>query len=182
MRRWFLVIGLLLVAIISAFVVFSITGVIDTPALVWNAAQSISWLKPHAATYSRGLDVEGWMDEQQREIDRQLTELRQSEEALQQLQTQLDQRSQLLDQREQNLNEREETLQKELTERRNIQRLAEIYTEMPVEEAARILEKMEQQLVLDILVEMDMRDAADILTMFPTNLAVSLTKQMGRAD
>ena len=104
-RRWFLVIGLLLVAIISAFVVFSITGVIDTPALVWNAAQSISWLKPHAATYSRGLDVEGWMDEQQREIDRQLAELRQSEEALQQLQTQLDQRSQLLDQREQNLNE-----------------------------------------------------------------------------
>lgn len=181
MRRWFLVIGLLLIAIISAFVVFSITGVIDTPALFWNAAQSISWLEPYAATYSRGLDVEGWMKEQQLEIDRQWSELHQTEEDLQSQKTALEQHSQSLDQREQKLRQQEESLQREIAERRNIQRLAEIYAEMPTEEAARILEEMDQDLVLNILAEMDMRDAAMILTMFPTNLAVSLSKQLGKA-
>ena len=62
MGRWVLAFTFLLIAVLAAFVVLSVTGVIDGPALLWSWAGRIDWLQPHLATYSRGQEAETWID------------------------------------------------------------------------------------------------------------------------
>ncbi|NLJ81212.1 MAG: hypothetical protein GX335_09330 [Firmicutes bacterium] len=180
MGRWFVAFGLLIIAIILAFIIFSVTGVIDAPTLFWKLGLRISWLEPYLETYSRGKDIENWLAAQEEELGIRASEVEAYAQELKTQEEQLEESIQKFIKEETELLEHITKLEEELSERRNIQRLAEIYTEMGAEEAARILEEAGQELALQILTWMDERDAADILTKLPTNLAVALSKQLGQ--
>lgn len=182
MGKWFLVLTLLIVAILVAFGIFVATGVIDGPALFWNVGLKTTWLKPHLETYTYGQDAEAWIQAKEDELQLQREDLEKREAALVQRNEELEQKAQQLAKVESDLNKRKTGFEAELAQNRNVQKLAEIYTEMSSEEAARILEKLDQALILDVLLLMDMQDAANILTKLPTNLAVALSKQLGQAS
>ncbi|HBN97201.1 MAG TPA: hypothetical protein DDZ66_12960 [Firmicutes bacterium] len=182
MRKWVLVIILLLVAMSVAFGIFAFTGVIDGPALFWDLGMKVGWIEPHLKVYAVGQDAESWVAVQQEELQRQMAELDAREAKLRTDQQQLDQRAVQLDAREASINEAFARLQREQEQHRNIQTLASLYTEMTAADAAQILEKLDQKLVLDVLLSMDMQDAASILVELPTNLAVALSEQLGQAS
>ena len=182
MRKWVLVIILLLVAISVAFSIFAFTGVVDGPALFWDLGMKVGWIEPHLKVYAVGQDAESWVEVQQEELQRQITELEAREARLRTNQQQLDQRAEQLDAREATINEASAQLQREQEQHRNVQTLASLYTEMTAAEAAQILEKLDQQIILDVLLTMDMQDAASILVELPTNLAVAISEQLGQAS
>ena len=182
MGKWFVVVTLLLVAIIAAFGVFVATGVIDGPSLFWNLGMKIGWVQPHLQTYAHGQDAEAWINTQEGELQRKLGDLQRREAELAAGQGHLEQRAQQLDKREAELNAQAAKLQEEQAQRRNVQTLAEIYTEMSAEEAARILEKLDQTLILEVLLQMDMQYAANILIQLPNNLAVALSELLGQTS
>lgn len=182
MGRWILVVTLLFVAIILAFGIFVATGVIDGSALVWRFGNEIGWIRPHLQTYGHGQDAEAWIATQQEDLQQTISELERREIALATNQEELEQRSALLDRREADLDEQVANLQALQEQSRSAQTLAEIYTEMSAEEAARILQELDQDLILDILLHMDMLYAANILTELPTNLAVALSEKMGQTS
>jgi flagellar motility protein MotE (MotC chaperone) len=165
--KWVLVSIFLIVAIVTAFVVFAVTGVIDAPALALRAARSIDWLKPHVEVYEVGKAAEDWQKEQLGELEDIRNGLAERERALEALADELEQRSQALDRREADLEAQARALAQARAERLNVQHLAEIYTEMDTVEAARILEKM------------DVRTAARILEALPTERAASLSRRLG---
>lgn len=182
MGKWVLVILSLLLAIVVAFGIFVGTGVIDGPALLWKLGPKISWLEPHLETYSQGQAGEIWFSEKEEEIEVHLNELEQYEEKLNQKNKELDQRALDLDRRENRLFEAQNKFKTDEEHLFNINTLAELYTEMPVDEASRILAEIDQTLLLDILLRMDKRDAANILAKLPTDLAVALSKDLGEAS
>lgn len=182
MDRWLLVTVLLIIAIVVAFTILTATGVIDGPALFWKLGPKITWLEPHLETYSRGQDSEEWIAAQEEELRSELVKLRGREEELADLEKQLQQQIQALDRREADLEKWQGQLQSEQAQRRNVQTLAELYSEMPAADAATILQKLDQPLLLEILLLMEMQDAADILIQLPTDLAVSLSERLGEAD
>lgn len=181
MGRWVLAFTFLLIAVLAAFVVLSVTGVIDGPALLWSWAGRIDWLQPHLATYSRGQEAETWIAAQEAELMAMLADLENRYEELRASQNRLEQRSQQLDKRESELAAWEARLQAEAEHRRSVQNLAEIYSGMQPQDAAHILQELDRELVLQVLLEMDTFTAADILTLLPTNLAAALSKELGRA-
>ena len=69
MGRWILVTLLLTGALVVAFVILSVTNVIDGPALLWKFGLSISWLQPHLETYSRGIQSEECMAARESELE-----------------------------------------------------------------------------------------------------------------
>lgn len=182
MGRWVLVTILLILSILVAFGIFIVTGVIDGPALFWDVGLKISWLQPHLETYSHGKYGEEWIAAQEVELKLYEEQLGLKEAELELRHEQLEQRAQELDKRESELEKRTLSFQGELAQRHNVQKLAEMYTEMAPEESARILEKLDQSLILGILLDMDMRDAANILAKLPTNLAVALSKELGQGQ
>jgi flagellar motility protein MotE (MotC chaperone) len=177
--KWVLVTIFLITAIIAAVVVFSVTGVIDAPALVLKGARSIGWLEPHVEVYEIGKAAEEWQNEQLRSLDQIRQELDGREQALAALADELEQRAQTLDRREAELEAQAAALAQARAERMNVQHLAEIYTEMETAEAARILEKMNEAEVLEILAVMDVRTTARILEALPTERAASLSRRLG---
>lgn len=179
MGKWFLVTMLLIVAVVAMVVVFSVTGVIDAPALALQAARSIGWLKPYVETYDVGRTAEEWQQAQLEELEAVRGELAEWERSLKQLADELEQRSQLLDRRQRELEAQSAALAEERSSLLNIQHLAEIYTEMDTAEAARILGKMNEAEVLEILAVMDVRTAARILEALPTDRAASLSRRLG---
>jgi flagellar motility protein MotE (MotC chaperone) len=181
-RKWILVIVLLLAAIITAFTIFAVTGVIDAPALFWNLGMKIGWIEPHLKVYAIGQDAEQWIAGQLDELAQKARELEEREAALGNEQEQLEQRRLQLDAREASINAASEKLAKEQEQLRSVQTLAALYTEMGPEEAAPILAKLEQDLILDVLLSMDMAEAALVLTELPTDLAVALSKQLAKAN
>lgn len=182
MGRWVLAITFLLVAIIVAFGVLVATGVIDGPALFWRWGSRIAWLQPHLETYAQGQDAEAWIARQEEEIRAKLADLESRAAELRAVEEKLEQREQQLDKRESDLAAWEAQLQAAQSHRRNVQNLAEIYRGMQPADAARILQELDRQLILDVLAEMDAYEAGQILTILPTNLAASLTEQLGRAS
>lgn len=182
MGRWFLAVTLLLIAVLVAFGIFVATGVIDGTALFWRIGMNVEWMKPHLETYVRGQDAEGFVARFDDELQQETKELEQRESQLQAEQAELNERAEQLDRRERELNSLADKLEAEQAQRRNVQRLAEIYTEMTAQDAARILAELEQELILDILLEMDMQDAANILIELPTNLAADLSEKLGDAS
>lgn len=180
MGKWFLVIVLLLVAVLVAFGIFIATGVIDGPALFWKWGLKTPWLEPYLATYAVGQDAETWVSKRQGEFDELLASIQEREAALVIKADELEQRSQQLDKREMEIAKQRNTLVTEQAQRQNVNRLAELYTEMPADEVANILAKLETDLILHVLLAMDVQDAATILTKLPTNLAVTLSKQLGQ--
>lgn len=180
--KWVLVILSLLLAILVAFGIFVGTGVIDGSALLWKLGPKISWLEPHLETYSQGQAGELWFAQKEEEYEAQLNELKQFEEDLAQKNKALDQRALDLDRRENRLLEAQTKFETEEEHLFNINTLAELYTEMSVDEASRILTDIDQTLLLNILLRMDKRDAANILAKLPTDLAVTLSKNLGEAS
>lgn len=178
MGRWFLAFGLLTAAVLIAFVILSVTGVIDAPGLFWQIALNSSRLKPHLETYSQGREAEEWIAGKYAELEAEKEELVAFERELKTEKERLEQEALELTKKETQLQADKAAFAKELNQRHNVRRLAEIYREMSADEAARLLEGAEQNLALQILTWMDERDAADILTKLPTNLAVSLSKQL----
>jgi len=176
--KWTLAIIFLIVAIVTAVVVFSVTGVIDGPALMLRIARSIDWLAPYVETYERGQAVEAWQAEQFGYLDKIRTDLDQRELALLVREKELDQREQLLERRQNELEAEREGLAKERASRVNVEHLAEIYTEMDPVEAARILRQIDAAKAIDILSLMDARSAALILESMPTEQAASLSSQL----
>lgn len=63
----------------------------------------------------------------------------------------------------------------------NVRRLAKIYEAMRPEEAAPILQQMDNQSVIDLLLRMRQRNAARILTQFPAERAAQISQQIGGA-
>lgn len=181
MGRWILVLVSLLVAILVAFGIFIGTGVIDGPALFWRLGPKVSWLEPHLETYSRGQAGEVWIEKKQAELEEQLIDLQQFEDELRLKNEELDRRTLDLDRREKRLLEAKSAFETAEEHFYNITTLAELYIEMPVDEAARILTNVDHTLLLDILLRMDRRDAANIITKLPTDLAVTLSKNLGDA-
>lgn len=182
MGKWVLVTSLLMLSIVVAFGIFIVTGVIDGPALFWRIGPKIAWLQPYLQTYSHGLDGEVWLDAQKAELEKQLAEVQLQQSELDQEAEQLEERSQLLEKLAGDLEKEKSLFQAEQAQRRSVAKLAEIYTEMAPEEAAKILGELDQSLILEILLSMDIRDAASVLTRLPTNLAVALSKELGHAS
>lgn len=181
MGRWILVTLLLTGALVVAFVILSVTNVIDGPALLWKFGLSISWLQPHLETYSRGSQSEEWMAARESELEAEQGRVADFETELLALEKELEQRKQALERREAELDKREAELEAERAQRRNVQTLAELYSEMPPAEAAPILQKLDQPLLLEILLAMDTQDAANVLLQLPTDLAAALSKSLGAA-
>lgn len=182
MGKWFLAVTLLLVAVVVAFSIFVVTGVIDGPALFWRLGMNISWIQPHLETYAHGQDAEGYVARYEAEVVQKREELSKWEAELEARSQELDERLKQLDRRETQLNNLAEKLQAEQAQRQNVRTLAEIYKEMIAADAARILEGMEQELLLNVLLNMDKQDAANILRELPTNLAVALSEKIGQAS
>lgn len=178
MGKWFLAFGLLIVAIITAFTIFAVSGVLDAPALFWQLGLKISWLEPHLQIYAQGQDAETWLKDQEAQLAGRAGEIEGYAQDLRSREEQLEQLAQELARQETDLKKRRADFAEELAARRNIKRLAEIYSEMPPEEGARILEKAQPELVLQILSWMDERDAARILALLPTGLAVTLSNEL----
>lgn len=181
MRKWILAIFLLLTAVVVAFSIFVLTGVIDGPALFWDIGMKIGWIEPHLKVYAIGQDTEAWVVVQQEEFKMRQADLEKREAKLRADQQQLDQRAQQLDGRETSIQVASDKLQGDQAQLRSIQTLAALYTEMTAADAAQILEKLDQKLILNVLLLMDMQDAANILVELPTNLAVALSEQLGQA-
>ena len=182
MRKWVLVILLLLVAIVVAFSIFAVTGVIDAPALFWNLGMKIGWIEPHLKIYAIGQDSESWIAAQQEQMQLKEGELSERAAELETYEKQLQQRAQELDDREATIATASARLQSDQDQRKNVQTLAALYKEMTPAESARILEKLDQELILDVLLSMDLQDAASILMELPTNLAVALSEKLGQAS
>lgn len=182
MGKWVLAVTLLLIAVLVAFGIFIATGVIDGPALFWRIGRNIEWVKPHLETYVHGQDVEAFVARFDDELHQEKEDLQQRESQLQTDRIKHNERAEQLDKRVIELNSLAEKLEAEQAQRRNIQRLAEIYTEMTAQDAARILAELEQELILDLLLEMDMQDAANILIELPTNLAAALSEKLGEVS
>lgn len=172
MGRWMLVSLFLIIAIITAVVVFAVTGVIDAPALAWQAAHSIGWLEPYLETYEIGQDVEAWKNEQLIELNQVRDDLAQRELALAAWEKELEQKAQMLERQE-------AQLEAQRAQRMNVSHLAQIYSEMDELEAARILENMNDDDVLQILAVMETGTAARILEAVSTDKAASLSRKLG---
>lgn len=182
MRKWLLVFGLLILAIIVAFSIFAFTGVIDAPALFWNIGMKIGFIEPHLKTYAIGRDTENWIAIQTEELQLRMIELEEQESALATEHLRLEQRAQQLDNRETTIALSAAKLGEEQELKKNIETLAALYIEMNAAEAAKIIEKLDKQLILNVLLNMETQDAASILVELPTNLAISLSEELGKAS
>lgn len=182
MRKWILAFFLLLLAVIVAFSIFVATGVIDGPALFWDVGMKIGWVEPHLKVYAIGQDAEGWMDEERAELRLKLAELEELETQLKLDRQQFEQRVLELDGREASITMQANKLREQEEQRRNVQTLAALYTEMNPADVAQIIQNLDKKLILSVLLQMDMQDAADILSQLPTNLAVALSEELGQVS
>lgn len=182
MAKWVLVVNFLVIAILVAFGIFVATGVIDGPALFWRVGMKTAWLQPHLETYGHGQDAENWIAGKEIEIQERLAELEAERIKLAKEEEALIQRTHELDKRQSDLEQASANLNTAQRQKQSVETLAEIYTEMSAEESAKILEKLENSLVLQILLAMEVQDAAEILTKLPTNLAVTLSEELGQAS
>jgi len=179
--RWVLAFTFLLISIVVAFGILSATGVIDGPGLLWRWGLRIGWLQPHLETYAHGRDAEAFIAQQEAELKALAADLERREAELQSNLNRLEQRAQQLDKRESELAAWEARLQQEQEQRRNVQNLAQIYSGMDPADAARIMQELDRELILKVLLTMDTYEAAQILTILPTNLAASLSQELGQA-
>jgi flagellar motility protein MotE (MotC chaperone) len=179
--KWVLAITFLLLSIVLAFSILTITGVIDGTALLWRWASRIAWLHPHLETYSHGQDAEAWVADQEARLLARFADLESREAELQASLARLEQQAQQLTKRENDLAAWEARLQAEEENKRSVQNLAQIYSGMDPADAARILQQLDRGLILQVLLQMDSYEAAQILIALPTNLAAALSEQLGRS-
>ena len=71
-----------------------------------------------------------------------------------------------------------QTKERQAEEKKRISKLARLYNEMKPEDAAKILEGMEDDIVISILQKMDESQVSQILTEFNTERAAGITKIM----
>ncbi len=171
MFKWLLAVLALFFALFTALIVFSITGVIEPQTYLLQAIRETDWAEPYVNAYDIGLDVEKWRRQEDQKLVEAWSDVEEARAAIQQART-------ALEQRESALNSREERLEARLAANRNVQRLAELYTEMAPQEAVEILKLMEEAMVAEILLSMAPQDASIILASMPPELAASLSRQL----
>ncbi len=165
-----LVILALILAILAASVVFTITGVIQPQQALIRMAGTTSWLAPHVDTYMYGREYEVLFTSKQEELDQAWAALAQTE---QEQARELDR----LQDWEARLRRQSELIEKNQADAANVQRLAELYTEMQPAEAVRILQLLDEELLFKVLVSMDSQTASEILATLPPELAASLSSR-----
>ncbi|MCR5175906.1 MAG: magnesium transporter MgtE [Anaerovibrio sp.] len=71
-----------------------------------------------------------------------------------------------------------QTKERQAAERKRVSKLARLYNEMKPEDAAKILEGMDDDIVISILQRMDESQVSQVLTKFDTDRAANITKVM----
>lgn len=171
MVKWLLAVLALLIAVLSAAVVFAITGVIEPQSYLLQTVRSMDWAEPYIETYETGRIAQEWRREEEEQLLAAWGEVEAAREELQRERAALDQRQEVVAREEERLDDR-------LAAARNVQRLAELYTDMAPQEAVEILKLMEEALVAEILLTMASEDASIIMASMPPELAASLSRQL----
>lgn len=170
MFRWVLTVILLILSLVVASVILTITGVIHPQDKLITYAKSISWLAPYIETYYIGLESEQWSEQEQEKIDYAWVEINQKEQ-------ELAEEKQKLRDLEDRLTRQEQALIDKENKSQSAANLAALYGKMQPEEAVDILVLMDRNLVLDIILAMDDEMAADILVSLPSDFAAELSSQ-----
>ncbi len=170
MVKWLTAIYTLIISVLLALVILTVTGVIHPQAALIEYAQSIPAFAPYIETYYIGADWEKWHRQRQAELEAEKQELEHLKERLELKQRELEEFSATLARQEQ-------TLAAARERQLNAANLAQLYTQMRPEEAVEILQLMDQALVLDILTAMDHETAALILAALSPELAAQLSSQ-----
>lgn len=170
MFKWVAAIISLIIAVIGASVVLTITGVIQPQDAILEYSRSISWLAPHIEIYSIGQDNQAWLAEKEQEITLAWNDVENERLMLIQERQRLENLETRLDRQEQDLNNAKKINQ-------SVASLATLYSNMRPEEAVEIMELLDSSLVLDILQTMEIETAALILSSFSPELAAELSGQ-----
>lgn len=170
MFRWVLAVILLILSLVVASVILTITGVIHPQDKLIDFATSIPWLAPHIEIYQIGLESQQWSDKEQAKIDSAWIEINQKEQELaRQEQTLRD-----LDDR---LTRQEQALTDKMNKNQSVASLAALYGKMRPEEVVDILVLMDKNLVLETILAMDGETAAAVFASLPSDLAAELSSQ-----
>ncbi len=178
MVKWFLAFLALIAAIIVALVILTITEVIQPQSTLVAWGRKVPFLAPHIDTYALGRRALIWRENEQGKIEEAWLEVEEEYRLLEARSQALDKRSEELQRIARTLDDRVQKLKEEDGARRNLDRLASIYREMPLQETARILQELDPKTMIDLLAILDSREIADILTLLPTELAASLSEQL----
>ncbi len=170
MLKWTLAIIFLIISIVVAGVILTITGVIAPQEHLVNFGKSIPWLAPYIETYYIGLDTVEWSVQEEDKIQQAWTEIYKKE-------IELEGHQQKLKDLEARLVRQEKALMEQKDKSQSIANLATLYGKMRPEEAAPILQLLDKELVLQIILAMDVDMAATILSLLPSNLAAELSSQ-----
>lgn len=169
MFRWLLAIVAVIIAVITAGIAFTLTGVIQPQDMLIEYAATSQAFGPYVETYRIGEESQDWLNKQQEQLDIERAALEAERSSLAAEGLRLAELESKLKRQEQELIDRQ-------NEQLSINRLAQMYTAMRPEEATRILELMDEDLLLAILQAMDVDDAAIILATLPAQLAASLSE------
>ncbi|HKM17070.1 MAG: hypothetical protein GX228_04015 [Firmicutes bacterium] len=168
MVRWLAAVYTLIISVIIAFVLLTITGLIQPQDKLIEYAQSIQAFAPYVETYYVGAQWQDWHAEKQAEFDAIHQEIEAQHQSLNAKEQQLHVLSQSLARQEQTLNEQRAKSQ-------SAANLARLYSQMRPEEAVEILQLMDQELILEVLLAMDEETAALVLAALPRSLAAELS-------
>jgi len=175
--KWLATIYTLVISVIIACIILTVTGVIHPQELVLDCMASIPAFAPYVEAYNIGKEQESWRQQQQAELDLQIQQLVLQREELESLRQQLLTWDRQLTEKENDLLRQEEALKAQQAKAKSIADLAQLYMQMRPEEAAAILKLMDNNMVLDIILAMDKETAALILVALPPTMAAELSSQ-----
>ncbi len=185
MTKWILAILALVFAITTAFVILTITGVVQPQPWIESFVEGQPRLRPYLETYRRGLEVEAWLAEQEQLLELEHQDVAQQQDEFNEARQQLAQWEMDLDAREKTLDEAFAQLERQQAELRNAQAeevntllLADMYSEMRPADAAEIFERMDEATALDILRAMDPRRSSPLVAAMNRELAARLSRQL----
>lgn len=170
MFKWVAAVFSLIIALIVASVILTITGVIQPQAAILEYGHSVSWIAPHLEIYAIGQENQSWLSEKEQTIALAWSEIEDDRLILIQEKQQLEDWEARLDRQEQDLINAKSFSQ-------SVTSLATLYSNMRTEEAVEIMELLDSSLLLDVLQSMDIETAALILASFPRELAAELSGQ-----
>ncbi len=168
MLKWLSAIYTLIISLIIAGVILTITGVINPQATIINYAGTMPAFAPYFETYSIGAHWQNWRQQQDVEIEL-------ARQELEEIHLELVAKEKQLEELSNSLARQEQALSDEVLKNKSVANLAHLYTEMRPEEAVAILQLMEEDLVLDVILAMDSESAALILASLPPEMAAQLS-------
>jgi len=166
--RWLAAIYTLLISLLIAFILLTVTGLIHPQDKLIEYGKAIPAFAPYIETYYIGAQWQDWHSEKLAELEALQLEMEQQRKSLLAKEQELQNLGERLARQEASLNEQR-------AKNQSAANLAKLYTQMRPEEAVAILELMDQQMVLDVLLAMDKDTAASILAAMPPSLAAELS-------